>query len=92
MDLVPPEITSEVTTVSTELNSDAVLTCEAEGDPDPQISWYRDGTQLDSDETDERYEGKPIGSLIELNRLVYPEIYDCSDGRKLIGHQQCQPR
>lgn len=55
---VPPEIINQVTTVSAELRSDVVLNCEASGDPDPDITWYRDGNNLGLNDDNERYEGK----------------------------------
>jgi len=75
--LVPPTFTSSPAALTAELTSSVTIQCSAAGDPDPAISWHRNGAQISSDD-DEKYEGIRSPSF-----RVYVKVYLMS---KILHH------
>ncbi|XP_067662288.1 hemicentin-1-like isoform X1 [Haliotis asinina] len=75
--MVPPEIAYGATQIAAEVNTPTVLQCETSGQPQPNITWTKDGSSFPS--TGLRHRMLRSGSL-EFSRIMIEDAgtYECT--------------
>ncbi|KAL8608110.1 hypothetical protein ACOMHN_016565 [Nucella lapillus] len=76
---IPPTLAPGDTDVTVQLGKPAILSCEASGDPFPQITWRRGGVIFDPNDSERGYYVGEAGTLaIEAARLEDAGEYTCT--------------
>lgn len=77
--VVPPSIAPGLTEVVVLKGEPVILECEAEGDPQPQVSWRKDGALVDTVNMADHYSLVGAGTLaIDASKVEDAVKYTCT--------------